>query len=66
MARMYKKELLDYFDGSPTEAAKVIGVSRQTIWNWPELIPEQWAWQIEGRTRGALLVNRRFYEGDDK
>ena len=58
---MHKSQILQYFK-TVTAAAKAIGVSRQAFYDWPELIPEQWAWTVEGKTRGALKVNERLYE----
>jgi hypothetical protein len=39
--RMTKSQLLAMFYESPVRAAKALGVSRQTIWQWPEKLPEQ-------------------------
>jgi hypothetical protein len=57
---MNKADVIRHF-GTITAMAKAIGISRQAIYDWPELIPEQWAWTIEGKTGGALRVNPRLY-----
>lgn len=35
-----KEKLLALFEKSPTKCAKALGVHRQTIWEWPEELPE--------------------------
>jgi hypothetical protein len=58
---MYKTTLLDYY-GSVAKAADALNCSRQCIYLWGDIIPELWAWKVEGKTRGKLKCNELLYE----
>ncbi len=63
MAPMHKSTVIAHY-GTISKMSRGLRISRQAIYGWPELIPERWAWMIEGRTGGALKVNPRLYEKD--
>lgn len=58
---MEKKTLLEHF-GNPTKAAKALGISRQGIYLWGDLVPELVAYKAQGITGGALTVDPATYE----
>ena len=58
---MLKKDLMAYY-GTQQKAADEIGCTRQYISLWPDVVPELWAWKIQGITNGKLKVDRSLYE----
>lgn len=48
---MQKKDVLTYF-GSPTKAAKVLGIKPAAVYQWGERIPEGRAARLDRITQG--------------
>jgi len=57
---MTKTSLLRYFK-TISKAAKALGVSRQAVYIWPEVIPKRRAYDAEELTQGALKVDHSLY-----
>jgi hypothetical protein len=58
---MRKTDVLDYFDGRVQALADFLQVHRQTIYQWPELVPEGKAARLEKLTSGALRYDPSVY-----
>ena len=50
---MNKQKTIDLF-GSGTRLAEFLGVTPQTIYQWPETIPKAWGYELEARSNGVL------------
>lgn len=50
---MKTKDVIKIFGSAPT-LAKCLGITAQAIYQWPEFVPKQWAYEIEVRTEGLL------------
>jgi len=48
---MYKEDVIDWFEGSQTKVAKAVGVTRQAVGIWHEIIPEKHALLLDLITR---------------
>lgn len=53
--KMQKKEVIKYF-GSVQKMADALGVTRQMIYLYDDILPEMIAYKIEVITNGALRV----------
>lgn len=53
---MQKKEVIKYF-GSVQKMADALGVTRQMIYLYDDILPEMIAYKIEVITNGALRVD---------
>ena len=62
---MLTKELIDHF-GGVQKAANALGVSRQMIYQYGDILPETVAYKVEVITNGALRVIGSDYERDEK
>ena len=58
---MFKKDVVQYF-GNQSRTAEALGITHQYVSLWPEIVPELWAWKIQGITDGKLKVDRSLYE----
>jgi DNA invertase Pin-like site-specific DNA recombinase len=57
------EEVIEHF-GSITEAARALKVSRPVVYRWQKNgIPIQYKCYIEYKTKGALKVDRRSFNG---
>jgi hypothetical protein len=54
---MRKRDAIKHF-GSAAALAKALGISRQSVHEWPDEVPEGRAYQIEVLTAGALKAPR--------
>ncbi len=71
---MYKEDIVEHFGGMSklVQAFKKAGypVTRQGIYQWPEVIPLNRAFQVEKMTRGKmktdLEVYRMYYRVKDR
>lgn len=56
---MRTKEAVALFGGSKTKLAQALGITRQAVSNWGEVVPETRQWQIELflRRRDDLAAN---------
>lgn len=52
---MKKKTVIEHF-GGVLATAKALGITSQSVSQWPEEIPELRAFQIERLTKGLLKV----------
>lgn len=60
LQHMKKEKVLEYFGGK-FETAKAIGVTRQYVGQWPDIIPMGMAYKIEVVTKGLLKVDPALY-----
>jgi len=60
---MKKAVVVAYF-GNGARVAKALGIKRQAVDQWPDVVPEGRAYKIQVITRGALTVNPEDYAGD--
>lgn len=60
---MYKSEVIRHY-GNGAAAGRAIGVTRQAVSAWPELIPELHARRYHEATDGELKFDRTLYEVD--
>lgn len=57
---MNKQDVLRHF-GGVSATARALGIGRSAVSQWPELIPEGRAWQVEAVTRRKLRVDPSDY-----
>lgn len=55
---MNKADAIRYF-GSPSRLAQALGISRQAVAQWPDVVPLGRAYQIYVLTRGELALDER-------
>lgn len=48
------------------QVAKALGVSRQYVYQWPEVVPIKCARELERISDGRLKVKPRLYNGAEK
>ena len=58
---MKKSDVVRYY-GSQNKASKNIGISRQAVGKWPDIIPVQWALALDKMTDGQLKFDKRLYQ----
>ena len=58
---MLKRDVKDHF-GTYAAAADVLGITKSAISQWPETVPELWAYKIQAITRGRLKINPLTYQ----
>lgn len=61
-----KKETVVAHFGSDTAVAEAMGITRQAVSKWPEIIPEGAAYKLQVITAGHLAVDPSMYARDDK
>lgn len=57
---MWKTDVFNFY-GSWTAIAKVLFITPSAVAQWPELIPEKYAYRLEKLTRGHLKVDPMLY-----
>ena len=60
MRRMLKSDVIAHF-GSANEAAAALGITKQAISAWGEIIPRGSAYIVQGITKGKLKVDPANY-----
>ena len=58
---MRKADVLAFFDGHQATVARFLKIPRQRVHEWPEVIPETYAWRLDYLTRGALPIDVSLY-----
>jgi hypothetical protein len=62
---MYKKDVLKHFgepgSGAATRCAEFLGIHRNAVNKWDEIIPRGAAFELEVRTGGVLWVKQTLY-----
>ena len=58
---MYKSDVLSHFNDNQAEAARALGITRQAVDFWGDIVPETSAYKLQVITRGALKVNPALY-----
>lgn len=58
---MFKKEVIEFF-GTQAETAKALGIERQAVHQWPEIIPIGRAYQVQVVTNQKLKVDEKLYK----
>ena len=53
---MQKTQAVEYF-GGPTKLAKLLGISRQAIHQWPELVPDLYQYKLHHLSGGNLPID---------
>ncbi|WIX32542.1 Cro/CI family transcriptional regulator [Salinicola sp. JS01] len=53
---MTKQDVIEYFGGT-TAAAKALGRSKGAVSQWPDALPANLQFEIEGRTCGRLQAD---------
>ena len=59
---MKKETVIAHFDGNASAVARVLGISPQAVTDWPDIIPEGRAYQLQVITAGKLAVDPSVYE----
>lgn len=54
---MTKQEVIDYFGGTVVATAKALGRTKGAVSQWPESLPMNLQYEIEGRTSGKLKAD---------
>lgn len=57
---MKKKDVVKHF-GDQAAVAEALGVSKQAVSAWKDIVPEAAAYRIQGITNGALKVDPVLY-----
>jgi DNA-binding transcriptional regulator YdaS (Cro superfamily) len=57
---MLKTSVIQHF-GSMSAVARALGIKKQAVQQWPELVPRGSAYQVEVVTAGALKVDPEVY-----
>jgi hypothetical protein len=50
---MTKAEVIEYF-GSASKTGRALKITRQAVYDWPDIVPLKSQWRIELMTHGAL------------
>jgi hypothetical protein len=50
---MTKQEVIEFF-GSASKTGRALKITRQAVYDWPDIVPLKSQWRIELITRGAL------------
>lgn len=58
---MWKSDVLDYFGGVSVEVARALGVTKQAISRWNDLVPELAARRLYEITDGGLDFDESLY-----
>jgi hypothetical protein len=58
---MLKRDVLNFY-GTLEAVGKVVGISKQGVWMWPEVIPQGHAWKLQSLTGGRLKVIPSLYK----
>ncbi|UXE39597.1 Cro/CI family transcriptional regulator [Raoultella ornithinolytica] len=58
---MRKSEVVDFF-GGVCKTASALGIKHPSVSEWPEIIPEGRAYQIEKITNGRLKFDQSLYQ----
>lgn len=61
---MLKKTVIEYFGNNQSAVARAVGINRNSVWGWPELIPEKQAMRLERITKGELKYDESLYRKD--
>lgn len=51
---MKTAQLIEIFGGNASLLAKILGITPQAIYQWPEYVPRAWGYEIEARTKGRV------------
>lgn len=57
---MLKKDAVKFF-GSGSELAKRLGIRRQAVYQWPDVVPFKKAMRLEELTKGSLKMKKSLY-----
>jgi hypothetical protein len=58
---MLKSDALAHFRHNQSALARAIGATRQTVNNWPAVVPYESARALEIATRGVLRIDEACY-----
>ncbi|MFL7759446.1 Cro/Cl family transcriptional regulator [Escherichia coli] len=58
---MRKSDVINYF-GGVCKTAEALGIKHPSVSEWPEIIPEGRAYQLEKITNGKLKVDVSLYQ----
>ncbi|CTW80790.1 Cro/Cl family transcriptional regulator [Escherichia coli] len=58
---MRKSDVINYF-GGVCKIAEALGIKHPSVSEWPEIIPEGRAYQLEKITNGKLKVDVSLYQ----
>lgn len=59
---MKKQDAIEHFGGE-SRIAEILGVSRQAVNQWPEIVPEGQAYKLQVITDGKLRADPKCYRG---
>jgi len=54
---MKKQDAIEHF-GDAVKLAKALGISKQAVYKWPDVVPEGRQYQLEIVTQGKLQAER--------
>lgn len=58
---MLKSDVRAHY-GTLEATARALGITKSAVSQWPETIPELWAYKLQAITKGRLKVNPIVYE----
>ena len=53
---MQKTRAVEFF-GGPTKLARLLGISRQAIYQWPEVVPDLYQYKLHHLSGGELEID---------
>jgi hypothetical protein len=62
---MQKSQAIEHFGGITKMAAK-LGISRQAIHAWPEIVPSLWQYKLHHLSEGRLPIDDAPQDGRDE
>jgi hypothetical protein len=59
---MLKSDVIRYFGGTQVAVARALGIGKQAVNKWPDLVPRPWAAELHVRSNGALHFDPLIYQ----
>lgn len=62
---MLKEDVKKHYGGTLEAVGRAMGISKSAVSQWPDLVPELWAYKIQALTKGKLRVDPKLYAPAD-
>ena len=59
---MLKSDVIEFYGGKKACVARALGISRQAINGWKEVVPRQSALELQLLTGGQLKIDQALYQ----